>query len=334
MAPAPGQPVPVPPSLGGTIVDVGMRLLLLGCSGFVGRELVPFLLELGHSITLVSRRSQPFPALASDRLQCLKLDPADPASWQQDALRQALAAAEGVVNLAGEPIADRRWTAEHLERLVTSRVRTTELLVEAMALLPQPPSVLVNGSAVGYYGTSADERFGEAAAAGDDVLGQLCLRWEAAARAVPSATRLVILRIGIVLGPDGGALGKMLPVFRAGFGGPVGSGRQWMSWIHRHDLCRLIANALEDSAYGGVYNAVAPEPARMADFAAALGRSLGRPSLLPVPGAILKLLLGDGAQVVLEGQQVLPERLAAQGFRYQYPDLSAALGAATSPGLR
>jgi len=334
MAPAPGQLVPVPPSLGGTIGDVGMRLLLLGCSGFVGRELVPFLLELGHSITLVSRRSQPFPALASDRLQCLKLDPADPASWQQDALRQALAAAEGVVNLAGEPIADRRWTAEHLERLVTSRVRTTELLVEAMALLPQPPSVLVNGSAVGYYGTSADERFGEAAAAGADVLGQLCLRWEAAARAVPSATRLVILRIGIVLGPDGGALGKMLPVFRAGFGGPVGSGRQWMSWIHRHDLCRLIANALEDSAYGGVYNAVAPEPARMADFAAALGRSLGRPSLLPVPGAILKLLLGDGAQVVLEGQQVLPERLAAQGFRYQYPDLSAALGAATSPGLR
>ena len=334
MAPAPGQPVPVPPSLGGTIGDVGMRLLLLGCSGFVGRELVPFLLELGHSITLVSRRSQPFPALASDRLQCLKLDPADPASWQQDALRQALAAAEGVVNLAGEPIADRRWTAEHLERLVTSRVRTTELLVEAMALLPQPPSVLVNGSAVGYYGTSADERFGEAAAAGDDVLGQLCLRWEAAARAVPSTTRLVILRIGIVLGPDGGALGKMLPVFRAGFGGPVGSGRQWMSWIHRHDLCRLIANALEDSAYGGVYNAVAPEPARMADFAAALGRSLGRPSLLPVPGAILKLLLGDGAQVVLEGQQVLPERLAAQGFRYQYPDLRAALGAASSPGLR
>lgn len=311
-----------------------MRLLLLGCSGFVGRELVPFLLELGHSITLVSRRSQPFPALASDRLQCLKHDPADPASWQQDALRQALAAAQGVVNLAGEPIADRRWTAEHLERLVNSRVRTTELLVAAMALLPHPPSVLVNGSAVGYYGTSADGRFGEASAAGDDVLGQLCLRWEAAASGVPSATRLVILRIGIVLGPDGGALGKMLPVFRAGFGGPVGSGRQWMSWIHRHDLCRLIANALEDAAYGGIYNAVAPEPARMADFAAALGRSLGRPSLLPVPGALLKLLLGDGAQVVLEGQQVLPERLAAQGFRYQYPDLSAALAAATSPGLR
>jgi len=326
--------VPPPPSLGGTIGDVGVRLLLLGCSGFVGRELVPFLLKLGHTITLVSRRTQPFPALAGDRLLCLKLDPADPASWLQDSLCQALASAEGVVNLAGEPIADRRWTPEHLERLVTSRVRTTELLVEAMARLPHPPAVLVNGSAVGYYGTSADARFGEDAAAGDDVLGQLCRRWEAAAQALPSATRLVILRIGIVLGPDGGALGKMLPVFRAGFGGPVGSGRQWMSWIHRHDLCRLIATALEDTAYTGVYNAVANEPTRMADFAAALGSSLGRPSLLPVPGAILKLLLGDGAQVVLEGQQVLPVRLAAQGFPYQYPELSAALAAATSPGLR
>ena len=329
-----GQPAPVPPSLGDTIGDVGVRLLLLGCSGFVGRELVPFLLELGHSITLVSRRPQPFPALVGDRLLALELDPADPASWQQDSLRQALASAQGVVNLAGEPIADRRWTPEHLDRLVNSRVRTTELLVQAMAQLPHPPEVLVNGSAVGYYGTSADDRFGEGAAAGDDVLGQHCRRWEVAAQAVPSATRLVILRIGIVLGPDGGALGKMLPVFRAGFGGPVGSGRQWMSWIHRHDLCRLIAAALEHSTFNGTYNAVAPEPVPMAGFAAALGRSLGRPSLLPVPGAILKLLLGDGAQVVLEGQQVIPERLIAQGFRYQYPDLSAALAAATSPGLR
>jgi uncharacterized protein (TIGR01777 family) len=145
---------------------------------------------------------------------------------------------------------------------------------------------------------------------------------------------VVKLRIGIVLGPDGGALGKMLPVFRAGFGGPVGSGRQWMSWIHRHDLCRLIAAALEDPAYQGVYNAVAPVPTTMGAFAAALGKALGRPSLLPVPGPILQLLLGDGAQVVLEGQQVIPERLQHQGFRYQYGELSAALAAATSPGPR
>jgi len=126
----------------------------------------------------------------------------------------------------------------------------------------------------------------------------------------------------------------MLPVFRAGFGGPIGSGRQWMSWIHRHDLCRVIAAALEDPAYQGVYNAVAPQPSTMAAFAAALGRALGRPSLLPVPGPILQLLLGDGAQVVLEGQQVLPQRLLQQGFEYQLGELSAALAAATSSAPR
>jgi len=311
-----------------------VRLLLLGCSGFVGRELVPTLLERGHQLTLVSRRPKPFPSLASDRLLTLELDPADPASWEQASLGQALAEAEGVVNLAGEPIAERRWTPEHRQLLLSSRVETTRLLVAAMARLPQPPAVLVNGSAVGYYGTADSGPCGETTPAGSDFLGQLCRQWEAAAEAVPAPCRLVILRIGIVLGPDGGALGKMLPVFRLGFGGPVGSGRQWMSWIHRHDLCRLIAAALEDSRFRGVYNAVAPAPVAMAAFAATLGRVLGRPSLLPVPGAIPQLLLGDGAQVVLEGQQVLPERLQQQGFPYDYAELSAALAAATSPGPR
>jgi uncharacterized protein (TIGR01777 family) len=203
-----------------------------------------------------------------------------------------------------------------------------------MASLRQPPGVLVNGSAVGFFGTDLEARFTEDSAGADDVLGRLCRAWEDAADAAPAPCRVVKLRIGIVLGPDGGALGKMLPVFRSGFGGPLGSGRQWMSWIHRHDLCRLIATALEDTSYRGVYNAVAPAPARMATFAATLGRTLGRPSLLPVPGPILQLLLGDGAKVVLEGQQVLPRRLEAQGFRFQYPELSAALAAATSPGPR
>lgn len=312
----------------------GVRLLLLGCSGFVGRELVPFLLELGHQLTLVSRRPQPFAARADDRLCCLQADPADPASWQRDDLRQALAAAEGVVNLVGEPIAEKRWTPAHRQLLLDSRLGSTGLLVEAMERLPQPPQVLVNASAIGFYGTSLEARFTEESPAGEDFLGQLCRRWEEQAAAAPSPCRVVILRLGIVLGPDGGALGKMLPVFRMGFGGPVGSGRQWMSWIHRHDLCRLIATALEDPAWSGIYNAVAPEPTRMAIFAAALGRCLGRPSLLPVPGPVLQLLLGDGAKVVLEGQQVLPSRTVAQGFHFQYPELNGALAAATTPALR
>jgi uncharacterized protein (TIGR01777 family) len=311
-----------------------MRLLLLGCSGFVGRELVPFLLELGHSLTLVSRRERPFPSLMGDRLVGLRLDPSEPASWQREDLRRALAEAEGVVNLAGEPIAEKRWTPQHLQLLLDSRVTTTRLLVGAMASLRQPPGVLVNGSAVGFYGTDLEARFTEESPGADDVLGRLCRAWEGAADAAPAPCRVVKLRIGIVLGPDGGALGKMLPVFRTGFGGSLGSGRQWMSWIHRHDLCRLIAAALEDTSFRGVYNAVAPAPVRMATFASTLGRTLGRPSLLPVPGPILQLLLGDGARVVLEGQQVLPRHLEAQGFRFHYPELSAALAAATSPGLR
>ena len=311
-----------------------MRLLLLGCSGFVGRELVPFLLELGHSLTLVSRQANPFPQLASARLSCLHLNPADAAAWQHDGLDAALAECDGVVNLAGEPIAEKRWTPAHRQLLIDSRVRTTEHLARAIAARPSPPAVVVQGSAVGFYGTSPTARFNESSAAGSDFLAQICQQWEAAAAPMASRCRLVTLRIGIVVGADGGALGKMLPVFRMGFGGPVGSGRQWMSWIQRHDLCRLIAAALENPSYQGTYNAVGPEPTTMAAFAAGLGQALGRPSLLPVPGPLLQLLLGDGAQVVLQGQQVVPERLLAQGFDFQYGQLSAALAAATSPGSR
>ena len=309
-----------------------MRILLVGCSGFVGRALVPLLLQHGHQLTLVSRSPQPLPVLLHDQLTRLQANPADPAAWGQQALQQALAHAEAVVNLAGEPIAEKRWSPAHLQLLQDSRILTTRALVAALAALPagQGPTVLINGSAIGYYGTSGTATFDESSPAGADVLGRLCQAWEAEAQAAAERCRLVILRIGIVLGGDGGALGKMLPVFRLGFGGPIGDGQQWMSWISRHDLCQLIARALEDSAFSGTYNAVAPEPCSMASFAAALGRCLVRPSLLPVPGPLLQLLLGDGAKVVLEGQRVLPERLQQQGFVFRDGQLSAALAAATS----
>jgi len=309
-----------------------MRILLVGCSGFVGRALVPLLLQHGHQLTLVSRSPQPLPALQHEQLTRLQANPADPAAWGQPALQQALAHAEAVVNLAGEPIAEKRWSPAHLQLLQDSRIHTTRALVAALAALPagQGPTVLISGSAIGYYGTSGTATFTESSPAGADVLGRLCQAWEAEAQAAAARCRLVILRIGIVLGGDGGALGKMLPVFRLGFGGPIGDGQQWMSWISRHDLCQLIARALEDPAFSGTYNAVAPEPCSMATFAAALGRCLGRPSLLPVPGPLLQLLLGDGAKVVLEGQRVLPERLQQQGFAFRDGQLSAALAAATS----
>jgi uncharacterized protein (TIGR01777 family) len=311
-----------------------VRILLVGCSGFVGRALVPLLLEQGHRLTLVSRSARPLPALDHSQLQRLQADPAQAASWQQTELQQAIAAAEAVVNLAGEPIAEKRWSPAHVQLLHDSRIGTTGALVAALAALPesQRPQVLISGSAVGYYGTSDTARFEESSPAGADVLGRLCLAWEAEAQRAEPFCRVVLLRIGIVLAADGGALGKMLPVFRLGFGGPIGSGRQWMSWISRRDLCRVIATALSDAAYSGVYNAVGPQPCSMASFAAALGRCLGRPSLLPVPAPMLQLLLGDGARVVLEGQQVLPQRLQQQGFRFEDAELSAALAAATSAG--
>jgi len=309
-----------------------VRILLVGCSGFVGRALVPLLLERGHQLTLISRSATSMPALQSLQLQRLQANPADPATWQRPEIQQALASAEAVVNLAGEPIAEKRWSEPHLQLLRSSRIDTTAGLVAAIRALPegQRPQVLLNGSAIGFYGTSPSGRFSETSPAGSDFLAGLCQAWEQEAQAAASLCRVVILRIGIVLGADGGALGKMLPVFRMGFGGPIGNGQQWMSWISRPDLCRLIAEALENSTYQGTYNAVAPNPCSMARFAETLGRVLGRPSLLPVPAPILQLLLGDGAKVVLEGQQVLPERLQQQGFAFEDAELSAALARATS----
>ena len=309
-----------------------MHLLLLGCTGFVGKELVPQLLQAGHQLTLVSRRlARGYDKERSEgRLSWLQLDPSVVSSWQDSNLLAALEAAEGVVNLAGEPIAEKRWTDSHLKVLENSRLETTRLLVEAVKTCTTPPAVLVNASAIGYYGTSSDQRFVESSPSGSDFLASLCSRWEAAAAAVPSVTRQLTLRIGIVIAADGGALGKMLPVFRTGFGGPIGSGQQWMSWIHRTDLCRLILTGLEDESWSGVVNAVAPEPVSMANFAQELGRCLGRPSLLPVPGPVLQVLLGDGAKVVLEGQQVASARLEELGFSFRFPDLPSAIAVSTS----
>jgi len=307
-----------------------VRLLLLGCTGLVGRGLVPLLAQAGHDLVVVSRRAV---APAAGRL--LQLDVLDPAVWTGDGpLAAAVAAAEGVVNLTGEPIAEKRWTPAHRALLRASRVEVTQRLATAITAAPLPPRVLVSGSAVGYYGTSADGCFDEDSPCGDDFLAGLCRDWETAAQAVPPTCRVVRLRTGIVLAPEGGALGRMLPLFRAGLGGPVGDGRQWMSWIDRSDLCAVIAEALTNPAWDGALNGTAPNPVTMAAFCATLGRVLARPSLLPVPAPVLQLLLGDGARVVLEGQRVLPRRLQALGFGFRYPELSAALAAATSPGPR
>ncbi len=306
-----------------------MRLLLIGCTGFIGRELIPQLLNHGHQLTIVSRKKEQ--GFSSDQITQLQLNPAIAHNWDGDVLKKALNQAEGVINLAGEPIANKRWSSTHCLEIENSRLETTKALINAMRKLRKPPRVLVNASAIGYYGTSPDTNFTEDSKNGKDFLASLCTRWENAAIKKPKATRLIIFRIGIVLGSNGGALGKMLPIFKAGLGGPIGDGQQWMSWIHRTDLCQMMEQALINKNWSGVVNAVAPQTISMSNFAAALGKSLGRPSLLPVPGPILKLLLGDGARVVLEGQKVESLKLKQLEFQFKYPKLNQALIEITQP---
>jgi uncharacterized protein (TIGR01777 family) len=228
-----------------------------------------------------------------------------------------------VVNLAGEPIADKRWTPEQKKIILESRSIGTEKLVAAINQAAAKPQVLINASAVGYYGISDTAEFDETSPAGDDFLAQVCQAWEAAAQ--QTTTRLVILRLGIVLGNNGGALAKMIPAFKLFMGGPIGSGDQWFSWIHLDDLVGMILQALSNSELSGTFNATAPQPVKMSDLCHQLGEVMGRPSWMPVPGFVLEAMLGDGAMVVLEGQRVLPKAWLERGFQFQYPELKPAL---------
>lgn len=301
-----------------------MRVAVTGATGFVGSRLVEKLQEGDHQILVLTRNPERakrvFPATAFPKLEIQAYSPLESGEWQQK-----ISGCDGVVNLAGAPIAESRWTPERKQEILDSRKIGTEKIVEAIAQADSKPSVLVNSSAIGYYGVSETKTFEETSASGNDFLAQVCQAWEAEAEKVKnSGTRLVILRTGIVLGM-GGALAKMLPPFRMFAGGPIGSGRQWFSWIHREDLVNLILAALTRPDMEGVFNATAPNPVRMSEFCRTMGEIIHRPSWLPVPNFALELLLGDAAQVVLEGQQVLPKRTQAYNFGYQYPTVKQAL---------
>src|SRR6478672_2746605 len=277
-----------------------MKVAIAGATGFVGSRLVERLQAEGHQIVVFSRSRERaerlFPRSTFPNVEIVVYHPTTPGDWQQ-----AVTGCEGVVNLAGEAIADGRWTEARKQEILQSRQLATQNIVAAINQANPKPAVLVNASAVGYYGTSETATFDETSAAGRDFLAQVCQTWEAEAQKVKdSGTRLVIVRIGIVLGM-GGALAKMLPPFKLFAGGPIGSGRQWFSWIHREDLVSLILQALTQTDMQGVYNGTAPTPVRMAEFCQALGEVLNRPSWLPVPDFALEALLGDGAKVVLEG---------------------------------
>ncbi len=301
-----------------------MKVAIAGATGFVGSRLVERLHSEGHNVLVLARDSERarrvFPASAYPNLEIVAYTPAESGDWQN-----SIAGCDGVVNLAGVPIAEERWTAARQQAILDSRKLTTAKLVEAIALANPKPSVLVSASAIGYYGTSETAEFDENSPAGNDFLAAVCKDWESAAQSVKNAgTRLAILRLGIVMGM-GGALAKMLPPFKLFAGGPIGTGKQWFSWIHRDDVVNLILFALQNPQIEGVLNATAPNPVRMNELCETLGSVLKRPSWLPVPGFALELLLGDGAKVVLEGQKVLPKQTLASGFQYQYPNLKSAL---------
>jgi uncharacterized protein len=301
-----------------------MKVAITGATGFVGTRLVERLQAEGHQAVVLVRNlpkaERLFPPSTYPNVQVVAYSPNESGAWQQ-----VISGCDAVVNLAGEPIAESRWTESRKQEILNSRKLSTQKLVEAILQANPKPSVLVSTSAIGYYGTSETATFDETSQPGNDFLAEVCQTWEAEAQKVQNANvRLVILRFGIVLGM-GGALAKMLPPFQLFAGGPIGTGRQWFSWIHREDLVNLILHALTQPDMAGTYNATAPNPVRMNEFCHTLGEVMHRPSWLPVPSFALEMMLGDGAKVVLEGQQVLPKRTLASGFQFQYPTAKQAL---------
>jgi uncharacterized protein len=293
---------------------LGVRVILGGGTGFLGGALRRHLRDLGHDVAILTRR----PSGAPDQIQWHPDGSAGP--WT-DALNGAAA----IVNLAGEGIADRRWTEPRKAALRDSRLQATRSLVAAIARLPQPPAVLVNASGIGYYGDRGAETVTEATPPGTDFLGQLCVEWESEAEQASSIARVVIVRSGIVLHPSGGALGRMLLPFRLGVGGRIGSGAQYLPWIHREDWLRLVAWMLGAPDARGAFNAAAPIPSTNAEFTKALGRALRRPTLLPVPAFGLRLALGELAETLLTGQRAIPQRAQEQGFVFRFPEINPAL---------
>lgn len=298
-----------------------MKLVVTGASGFIGSLLCQRLLAQGHTLTLLTR-SAPRDASTGTK-RWLHWNPGMVGDWAS-----ALDGADGVINLAGEPIAAKRWTPKRKHRLRVSRLETTASLVRAMAKARQKPSFLLNASAVGYYGARGDETIGEAAEAGSDFLALLCREWEEEAKkAEKLGARVILLRTGIVLGAGGGALAKMAPPFKLFVGGPLGAGKQWMSWIQLEDEVNLILHLIENPQASGPVNATAPNPVTMKEFCRSLGQVLGRPSWAPVPAFALRFLLGEMAEMLVTGQRVVPTAAEKLGYRFRYPNLPEALRA-------
>ena len=291
-----------------------MKIVVAGGTGFIGEPLVQRLVARGDDVTVLTRN--PAKVEAGRGVQW---DGRTQGAWSND-----VANADVVINLAGENISEGRWTEERKRRLVDSRLNATNALVQALRANP----TFISASAIGIYGDRGDETLDESSSRGDGFLADLVEKWEAAAREAESIARLVIIRFGIVLAPDGGALKKLLLPFKLGAGGPIGNGKQWMSWIDRDDVLRLAEWAIDHSGAHGVYNATAPEPVRNRELARELGRALHRPAIVPAPAFALRLMFGRMAdEALLAGQRVLPRHAINDGFAFTHATLADALAA-------
>jgi uncharacterized protein len=296
-----------------------MDVTLTGATGLIGRRIVRALRERGDGVTVLSRD----PARARNALGGVTAFGWGPGAGPAPA--EALAGRDAVVHLAGEPVAQ-RWNQAARERILTSREVGTRQLVAGFAQADPAPRALIAASAVGYYGPRGDERVTEEAEPGDDFLARVCVAWEReAAAAREHGARVVSVRTGVLLDGEGGALAQMLPFFRLGLGGPVAGGRQYMPWVHAADVAGIYLAALDGETWDGAVNATAPEPVTNRDFSHALGRALHRPAFAPVPGLAVRVLYGDMAEIVTEGQRAVPERTQALGYSFTFTDLDAAL---------
>lgn len=298
-----------------------MKIVIAGGSGFLGSALTQTLAAKGHAVTILTRQHPPRPS-AQPRVASVSWTPnGSTGPWAS-----TIHGADAVINLAGESIAAKRWSAAQKQKLRDSRLLSTRSLTTAVREAARPPAAFVSGSAVGYYGDRGDETLTETSPPGTDFLAGLATEWEAAATDVAHVTRVALIRTGIVLDRHGGALPKMLPPFQMFVGGPLGSGRQYMPWIHKEDWVRLVAWTMTHEGARGPLNATSPAPVTNAEFSQALGRALKRPSLLPAPAFALRIALGEMADaLLLSSQRALPVRATDLGFSFRYTNIDDAL---------
>ncbi len=298
-----------------------MKLVITGATGFIGAALVDYLVSHGHNLVLLVRKipSKSFLANVSISLW----DGRTVSDWCRH-----IDEAETIINLAGEPIGHKRWNESQKKEIVGSRINATRAIVEAVNAADRRPRLLINASAIGFYGDRGDSLIDESAAAGKGFLAETCVKWEKEALAASSAnTRVVLMRTGVVLDKDGGALARMAAPFKLFAGGPPGSGKQWVSWIHRQDVIRAIDFIIANPKLTGPVNITAPEPVTMRQLSAYLGEAMGRPSWVTVPEFVIKGMLGEMSELVLSSQRILPKKLMEAGFSFTYTKVNDALRA-------